>query len=751
MPQISQGPWRISCPSTGLGCVGIIAALLVFFFPHSRADATEAGRSGATVVRPSDGLFGQRARNKPDQSPVLLVKPDQYNVEVCEGYFQKLKPGLVSGTSYDLQEQYTIKRLCEARSADLSRLAEQLARGAAAHGAPAGDASSVKTLRAEFVKAVVESNEFDAPGYDRISISGAVIDGDLNLAKIKINNALQLEDVQFLGNVDFSYSSTEHNLDISGTLPEARGLCLKGFHTTASVFLGLLLHQPDKQTAKISTSLCISADPPSIGLQGARIDGDLSIWNTVVKKIDAEGARIVGQVLIEKSTISDSVDFSAATVGGILFTEVQSPSKLDEHTQCPHSTVFLEGTDVKGSAEFVRSDLCGIQMTGAHVSSNVNLLGSTLAFFDFTGSIAEGDLQIGPSRGPPGRLPVWSLPFGNPPTNLVLSHSSVTLVRVALNNWPNMCDIGRKLKDRKPGCSKPSDFLTIDKCTAPGRLMPNVLPDQDDNFISIREFGEWTGLSDLIYGFADPISTTIVADFRFKAFGRPFNCAWDRASYTEGYIRSDYIFDDLTINKTAVELWLKSTAYSPAEYQLVYDLLVTNGQGLDARKIAYAGKVIETRHDFDKGSLPAFVTFVTMLLSRWTIGYGYCPYLAILWAIFFCAIGALVFSRVNPDLIRVDEGIVELVDRSGWRKYVFGPFRFRVIKNLRHADKHKQDYGVINPFGYSFDALLPIIRLRELHYQIELGGWRHYYFYFQRIVGWILGIFVLAAFSVLTK
>ena len=116
--------------------------------------------------------------------------------------------------------------------------------------------------------------------------------------------------------------------------------------------------------------------------------------------------------------------------------------------------------------------------------------------------------------------------------------------------------------------------------------------------------------------------------------------------------------------------------------------------------------------------------------------------------------GALVFSSANPDSIRVNDGLKKTEARSGWRKYLLGPFRFRVIKYIkgsRDADEHEQDYGVINPFGYSFDALLPITRLRELHYQIELGGWRHYYFYLQRIVGWVLGIFVLAVFSGLNK
>jgi uncharacterized protein YjbI with pentapeptide repeats len=728
MRKIVGGSWQLSCSVIGLRSVGVVAALLVFFFSHSCAA---------------------------DQSSLSLVKPDQYNVEVCEDYFNKLKPGLASGTSYDLQEQYTINRLCEARSTDLSRLAGELAWGAAAHGAPLGDSTRVKTLSAEFVKAVIESNEFDAPGYDRISISGAIIVGDLNLTKIKINNALQLRDVQFLGSIDFSYSSTEHNLDVSGTLPDAKGLCLKGFQTKASVFIDHLLYLPDKQPAKKSTSFCTDAflSSPSIGLQGARIEGELSIRNAAVKTIDAVGARIAGQVLIQDSTISEFVDFSAATAGGIFFLQVQSPRELHEDTKCTSSTVFMEGTNVSGSAEFVRSDLCGISMTGAHVLTNVNLLGSTLAFFDFTGSNAEGDLQIGPSRGPAGqssgRLPVWLLPFGAPPANLVLSHSSVTLVRVALNNWPNMCDIGVKPENRNGKCPKPH-ALTIDYCTSQKRVPPSALPDSDDQFISISKIGEWTGFTDLIFGLGKTNPTTIVADFRFKAFGKPIYCAWDVAIYTDGY-GSDYISEDFLIDRNAVEQWLGSTQYSPAEYQLIYDLLVTNGQSSDAKKIGYKGKIMETRLDFVRHSWPAFFT---MLLSRWTIGYGYCSYLAILWAIFFCVIGAVLFSRANPKSIRVNEGIIDCVDRSGWRKYIFGPHRFRVIKytdSLRYTGKYRQDYGVVNPFGYSFDALLPIIRLRELHYQIELGGWRHYYFYLQRIVGWILGIFVLAAFSGLTK
>ena len=57
------------------------------------------------------------------------------------------------------------------------------------------------------------------------------------------------------------------------------------------------------------------------------------------------------------------------------------------------------------------------------------------------------------------------------------------------------------------------------------------------------------------------------------------------------------------------------------------------------------------------------------------------------------------------------------------------------------------------PIGlsYSFDMLLPVIRLREEHYKIDLVGGTRYYFYFHRIMGWVLASFLIAGLSGLTK
>ncbi len=57
------------------------------------------------------------------------------------------------------------------------------------------------------------------------------------------------------------------------------------------------------------------------------------------------------------------------------------------------------------------------------------------------------------------------------------------------------------------------------------------------------------------------------------------------------------------------------------------------------------------------------------------------------------------------------------------------------------------------PYGlaYSFDMLLPVIRLRDAHYKIDLVGPARYYFYFHKIMGWVLGLALLAGISGLSK
>ena len=48
---------------------------------------------------------------------------------------------------------------------------------------------------------------------------------------------------------------------------------------------------------------------------------------------------------------------------------------------------------------------------------------------------------------------------------------------------------------------------------------------------------------------------------------------------------------------------------------------------------------------------------------------------------------------------------------------------------------------------YSFDMLLPVIRLREHHYDVDLTTKAKYYFYVHKIVGYVLVSAVIAGLS----
>ena len=66
---------------------------------------------------------------------------------------------------------------------------------------------------------------------------------------------------------------------------------------------------------------------------------------------------------------------------------------------------------------------------------------------------------------------------------------------------------------------------------------------------------------------------------------------------------------------------------------------------------------------------------------------------------------------------------------------------------LCEGKRNKMPYGI----AYSIDMLLPIIRLRDAHYRIELNDPARYYFYFHKVMGYVLGSFLIAGVSGLTK
>ncbi len=70
-----------------------------------------------------------------------------------------------------------------------------------------------------------------------------------------------------------------------------------------------------------------------------------------------------------------------------------------------------------------------------------------------------------------------------------------------------------------------------------------------------------------------------------------------------------------------------------------------------------------------------------------------------------------------------------------------------VFRSTQEAKSGNMPYGI----SYSLDMLIPLVKLRELHYTIDLRGAARYYFYFHKIMGYVLASFLVAALTGLTK
>jgi hypothetical protein len=152
------------------------------------------------------------------------------------------------------------------------------------------------------------------------------------------------------------------------------------------------------------------------------------------------------------------------------------------------------------------------------------------------------------------------------------------------------------------------------------------------------------------------------------------------------------------------KIWLAKGQYSPQPYMQLAAVLRDAGRPDAAADVLYAGKQRERQEV--RGPQRVWLTALD-----WSVGYGYHVERALFWVAGFIVAGVVVLRA------------------SG------------------EGRRHGMPFGL----AYSFDLLLPIIRLREMHYTIELAGWARYYFYVHKIMGYVLASFLVVGVTGLVK
>jgi hypothetical protein len=157
-------------------------------------------------------------------------------------------------------------------------------------------------------------------------------------------------------------------------------------------------------------------------------------------------------------------------------------------------------------------------------------------------------------------------------------------------------------------------------------------------------------------------------------------------------------------NTNVIRDWLKDSERAAQTYEQLAGVLQAQGNMELATQVRIEGKNQERDRSPWQDKVWLWVSYLT-------VGYGYNPIASIYpIAIFIC----------------------------------FGWFALRVTGDCK---RHEIPLGL----AYSFDMLIPLIRLREKHYSIELSQCGRQYFYVHKIVGWILASFLIAGLAGITK
>jgi hypothetical protein len=547
----------------------------------------------------------------------------------------------------------------------------------------------------------------------RITLDGSKIKGRLNMVGLRIEGDLSMHDSQ-LHEVSLGNGDVGGTLNLSGSKTTAT-LDFPALHVGRDLFMdkteGFGANMP---FARIDRLLILSGSKftGELSMPFIRIGELLAMDNADFNVVILGAARVSGQMALSRSKFRGALNLTALELTGNLamgdkaeFTEV--------HLQNAHlrGHLALDGASVRGKLDMSNLQLDGnldlsnkallfeVDLYTARIGGFVALSGSKV-----TGGLNMSELQLNGSLfGEGTELQSVDLTGARVGGSVNLRHSKVT---GSLN--AEFLDVrGAMFLGRGAEFSGPLDlvFSHMDELEL---LSSTFHHDVDITGAQIRH--------DLVLGAPDlpppgwSESALILRNATLDAIQDSPN-AWPKKLDLNGFTYRSLggIHEgegDRMLDRPVrwFKGWLAKGRYSPQPYEQLAGKLQSEGRPDAAAEIRYTSKQYETAQ-------AGFARRVWLTALDWFIGYGYHIERALIWVAGFLIAGIAVL-RISG------EG-----RRNGM------------------------------PFGiaYSFDMLLPIVRLREKHYEIDLKSWARYYFYAHKIMGYVLASFLIAGLSGLVK
>lgn len=535
-----------------------------------------------------------------------------------------------------------------------------------------------------------------------LDLTGSTFAKEFDMAGIQVDEGLVIEGAKFAG---INLTSARANWlilnrsRVTGLLNMASLRVDNNLVMTEDEFADVLLGLAHVQGNVVLANSKVTGDLAMIGLQ---VDGNLMGIKTELNKMIISDAEVSGTLSLIGVTMNSDLSMGGIRVGRDVI--LSSISEKFFVKKAPKSLASSFDAIGLGSADdptaLLKARFAKVDLTGASVQRGLSLAGATVR-----GNLSMDGIQIG--------------------TDLTMvdgEYKAVDLERAKIAGVFNMR--GSKVSGRLDCyASEIGSRLELSGADIAGPII-----------CSFAKIGELDLAGGNFRGNVDLTATEIKSELRIGSAGKA-RTKWDKNSML--YLRNakaDAIHDlqDAWPNRIDFSgfvyrnlggrnpiqppsmadrpvswfvAWLaKQNPYASEPYEQLARVLRMGGRPEAADEILYAGKERERAHA--TLSHRVWMTTIDVL-----IGYGYHLWRALAWVAGFILAGIAVlrFSGQGP--------------------------------------RNQMPFGV----AYSFDMLLPIIRLREKHYQIDLVGWPRYYFYVHKIMGYVLAYFLVAGLAGIIK
>lgn len=494
--------------------------------------------------------------------------------------------------------------------------------------------------------------------------------------------------------------------------------------------------------------------------KGVQISG---AWISGV--LDLEGCRVPMVIALRHCALASTPVLSAAIIDSVQFDSSSLPGLL------------ADGLEVRGGVSLIGATVSGaIVMPGCRLGASLRCDGATLICSNKT--VLDADALVARSvllRGATidGGVSLFGARLGmdfNASASKLTHPEGVVInaegIEVKGSVHLRSCDVQGEV--RMTGAHITGDFdLTGTNLFNPGRDALQVKRTLIEGGFFLRDEAAVTGTVDLtgatIGAFHDelacwPGSGDILLN----------RCLY--SAFMGGSVDAESRIEWLS--RQSPERWDQD--FWPQPYEQLANVFLNMGHDEDSRAVLIAKEKLQRRARRERAKNPVFRSILWLKDATLgiTLRYGRQPLVALIWLMFFWAVGVGVFgfaeSRhafkpASAVVLRSPEWTMCSIDTtqerflSASQQLVRG--RAAPGQSQLECFREQQEafsYPRFNVWMYSLDNLFQLMELDQKSFwrpdqNKPWGGMAIAYFYFQTIVGWVLSLLAVAGFSGLVK